>query len=83
LLISSKLGKLSLFHVHAYFSKTYRRPMRFREEQFRSVEAPETLLRAGKERFGTEKQEFLSGSSAMEAAKSPKIFGYREANTLI
>jgi len=33
--------------------------VRFRGEQFRSVNAPEKLLRAGKERFGTEKVERL------------------------
>jgi len=49
----------SLFHVHYYFSKTYRRPIRFRGERFRSVKVPQRLLRAGKELFGTEKVERL------------------------
>ncbi len=47
----------SLFYVHYYFSKNYRRPVRFRNEQFRSVKTPQQLLRAGKEIFGTEKVE--------------------------
>ncbi|MGH7597532.1 MAG: type IV toxin-antitoxin system AbiEi family antitoxin domain-containing protein [bacterium] len=49
----------SLFHVHYYFSKNYRRPVRFRSEQFRAVKVPQKLLHAGKETFGTEKVERL------------------------
>lgn len=47
----------SLFHRYYYFSKTYRRPVRFHGELFRSVKAPQKLVQAGKEFFGTEKVE--------------------------
>jgi predicted transcriptional regulator of viral defense system len=73
----------SLFHTHYYFAKTYRRPFRFRGEQFRSVKVPQQLVRAGRELFGTEKVERLGVKilttgkerSLVEALEHPEYCG--------
>jgi predicted transcriptional regulator of viral defense system len=49
----------SVFNTYHYFSKTYRRPVRFRGGEYRSVKAPPKLLKASKELFGTTKVERL------------------------
>ncbi|MEK6755043.1 MAG: hypothetical protein AABZ02_02710 [Bacteroidota bacterium] len=49
----------SLFSSYYYYSKTSRRPVRFRKSLFRCVKFPSALLEAGKEDFGTEKVERL------------------------
>ncbi len=49
----------SLFSSYYYFSKTYRRPVRFRNSVFRCVTFPLALSNVNKEYFGTEKIERL------------------------
>lgn len=49
----------SVFNTYYYLSKTYRRPVRFRGGQYRSVKLPPKLLNAGEQLFGTTKIERL------------------------
>lgn len=49
----------SLFSTHYYFSKTPRRPIRFRKALFRCVKFPTTLLKGHAYEFGLEKVERL------------------------
>jgi|WetSurMetagenome_2_1015567.scaffolds.fasta_scaffold379104_1 predicted transcriptional regulator of viral defense system len=49
----------SLFSTHYYFSKTSRRPVRFRKGLFRCVKYPATLLKSNAHGFGLEKVERL------------------------
>ena len=49
----------SLFSTHYYFSKTSRRPVRFRKGLFRCVTFPTTLLKTHAHEFGLEKVERL------------------------
>lgn len=73
----------SLFSSFYHFSKTYRRPVRFRRNLFHCIKLPVALLRRGKEGFGTEKVERLGQKvvttgkerTLVEALEHPKYCG--------
>jgi predicted transcriptional regulator of viral defense system len=58
----------SLFSTHFYFSKTPRRPVRFRKGLFRCVRFPTVLLKDHEQEFGMERVERL-GQKVMTTGK--------------
>jgi len=73
----------SLFNTYYYFSKTSRRPVRFRKSLFRCVKFPTALLESHAQEFGMEKVERLGQKVAVagkertlvEALEHPEYCG--------